>query len=263
MNRIFAPLVAVAIGMLLFGAGRASASCYHAPVYHAPAKKVAIVKEIVTPIIQQVAVPVLVPAYQFQYSPAYAYPPQAFAQTPAYQPLAAGYGVPHTQPSPVARPPMAAPPTAANQQQFQNNDIQQLARLLINEMQKQSGQQSEPVGYQDDGPPVAIVPGQQPSYPPTPYNPNPPGTGTGRPNPQSQFSGMAFAALQKNCASCHTGAGSRGDTIIFSQPGVLDSNAPFKSMHKEIAEGRMPTRSSQWQPTPEERAAMLAWLSGQ
>lgn len=85
----------------------------------------------------------------------------------------------------------------------------------------------------------------------------------GRPGPQSKYAQAALNAFSRNCASCHTGSGSKGDMVMFTQQDVFNPDAPFGSMLKEIERQHMPPKSSQWQPTPEERNVMVAFLKGQ
>ncbi len=113
-----------------------------------------------------------------------------------------------------------------------------------------------PGGYPTTAPPP--VPAGPPAYPPTAAAPQ-----SGRPLPNSVYAVNAIAALSRNCAYCHTGGGARGDTVIFLQPGILNPDAPFRSMEREMQAGRMPPRTSQFRPSPDEYATVMAWLSGQ
>jgi hypothetical protein len=115
---------------------------------------------------------------------------------------------------------------------------------------------SGPGGYPTTAPPPVAAPPA--GYPPTAAAPQ-----SGRPLPNSVYAVNAIAALSRNCAYCHTGGGSRGDTVIFLQPGILNPDAPFRSMEREMQAGRMPPRTSQFRPTPDEYATIMAWLSGQ
>jgi mono/diheme cytochrome c family protein len=229
-----------------------------------------VVKEIVKEV--PIAVPVLVPAFQFQYSPpCQVCPPGVVGQQPGYVP---GYGQPGygqpaatppgvgatppgvgtAQPVPVATPGQPAAPSS-------NDRIRELAKALLEEMQRQSG------NGPDDGPPTVYdpnAPAAPPaSTPPAPAPGSPPGVGSA---PQGmtreQAAPAAIAALNRSCASCHTGVGSKGDFTIFQQPGMLNPNAGWRSILREIDSGRMPPKSSQFRLTPEETNAIRTWLSG-
>lgn len=217
-----------------------------------------VVQQIVTPI----AVPVLIPAFQFQYAPpcftpqiavpyAAPYGGPGFAAVPGYgqqgygPPMATyggqpGYGQPGYQ-QPVGQP-------GQNQQDM----VRALAKALLEEMSRQSQTQNGPG---DAGPPAVTLPPVGAGFPTALPNQFP-----GGPNGQALAS-FAFNATVRNCAACHTGIGSKGDTIIFSQPGVLNPAAPWKTMAREVQEGRMPKRDSQWRFTPEEAQAALAWYT--
>jgi len=289
-------LVGVLAGLALF-APAANAGCgvgvvhrgpivvnstYHSPVvkYHAPVvHHDVVVKEVV----KEVAVPVLVPAFQFQYVPPACPCPQPAPVAPL--PPVGGYGAPqappgygqgygHTPP-PAAAPPVfghgyAAPPQPGVGAGLDNQArIRELAKALLEEMQRQSAQGD------DQGPPVVSDPYGSPSPAPAtppvhqlapatpPVHQPAPAPGQAGPNPNSQWGGVAFAALQRNCAACHTGIGSKGDYQLFSQPGALNPEASLKLALSEIESGRMPPRSSQYRPTPEEVTAIRNWLSGQ
>jgi len=236
-----------------------------------------IVKEVVTP----VAVPVLVPAFQFQYSPPCVTP--GYAAAPAYgvphgagyaQPgYSAGYGAQGYAGAPgygQGVPPMAQPgyqqgaaPQPGQPGESQQDMVRALAKALLEEMSRQSQAQAPAGGPPDAGPPAAPAPVGGPN--PAPANPNPfptalPNQFPAGPNGQA-LATFAYNATIKNCAACHTGIGSKGDTIIFSQPGVLNPAAPWKTMAKEVQEGRMPSRDSQYRLTPEEAQAILAWYT--
>lgn len=256
------------------------------PVYHNPVvvvKKEVVAHEVVTPIAVPVALPVVVPAFTYQYvppcnavAPPVAFPGVGTPGIPGYghgyqMPTAGGYGAPPAAPQyngPYQQPPQAPQPVLPGQGK---DSIKELARLLLEEMRRQD---AGPAAPGDDGPPMAVYPGGNTppvgntppanggAFPP-PTVPTPASNTTGgRPNPQSPFAQAAINALARNCASCHTGPGSKGDTVIFSQLNVLDPNAPFRTMLNEINSGRMPPRQSQWRPSPEEIAALQAWLSG-
>jgi hypothetical protein len=259
----------------------------HSSVVHSP-----VIKEVVKEV--PIAVPVLVPAFQFQYTPPAAVPVvpavpgygqpgygQPAYQQPGYgQPAypQPGYGQPVPgQPTPVATPPGHNPNPVVNSQ----DRIRELAKALLEEMQRQSG-------GPDDGPPAVLDPNAPPppqgppqgnpqgppvtpppqgTPPPAGTNPGtppgvPPGVPSGPKISREQAAPFAIAALNRNCAACHTGAGSKGDQVIFSQPGVLNPDASWRSIIREVESGRMPPRSSQYRITQEEVAALRAWLQG-
>lgn len=246
------------------------APVYSTPVYKAPVATPVYVKEVVT------AVPVLVPAYQFQYVPpacqqcptpsAQVQAPQhpgyipgygqnmnpGYGQAPAYgQPPAPGYG----------QAPGGPPVASFGANDFTDDRIRLLARALLDEMQRQANED------QDGGPPVASDPYGTPA-PPVPPVAGPP-TGNVPPapaprpgDPTHPAAGVAYAALLKNCAACHTGPGSKGDYQLFSQPNSLNPQANLSLALDEVASGRMPPRSSQFRLTPDEVQALRAWLGG-
>lgn len=222
---------------------------YHQPTYYPPQKTKVVYEKVVETV--PVPVPVIVPAFSFQYSPPCVPAPQKQM-------------------------------TAADN----NAQLREFAKVLVEEIRRGQSTQGTPPAVPgavgDDGPPTLSdgnaptqpVPVQQPVQSPVaqpvPTQPptQPPGGGgnppaAGGPNPQSKYAQLALSAFKRNCATCHTGIGSEGDAVIFSQPGVLNPNAPWKSMLKEIQRGHMPPKKSTWQPTPDETASMIAWLSGQ
>jgi hypothetical protein len=252
----------------------------HGPIYTPPAAvvvkdHVAVVKDVIVKEVP-IAVPVLVPAFQFQYQP------PCYAPPIAVPPPVAGYGAGYGQQPQYGNNPNAYGngPPAANYGQPPSaipNDkdkIRELAKALLEEIQRQSNDDGGPPvvnGGAPAGNPPAGQPTGNPPGVPTGTPPGvPPGVPTGNPtgNPPGVPKGMtaeqaaplAIAALQRNCASCHTGMGSKGDTIIFSQPGVLDPNAPWRAMKREIESGRMPPKQSQFRPTPDELQALRIWL---
>lgn len=254
-------------------------------IIHEP---IAVVKEVVVPI----AVPVFVPAFQFQYQPTYvgapygpAYSPPMQGQ-PNYSPGFAGYtpgyvnngyvgqgynqpynqqGYGYGQPSygfPIQQPMQHGP--------IDNQDsIRQLAKALLDEMARQSS-----VNPNDQGPPMAQPPIGTPPVGPPPVGPPPVGTPvpvkTGNPPglPQAPIispdaaAPYAIAALQQNCSACHTGPASKGEFIIFAQPGLFSPGLSWRTIIREIEAGRMPPRYSQYRITPDQIAAVRAWLSG-
>lgn len=226
----------------------------HAPtIVHTP-----IIKEIVTPI----AVPVLIPAYQFQYSPPCVTPgfaaPHVGYQQPqqqqGYQQYQQQGYQQYQQGNSQQVPPQCIQPGQPGQNQQEM--VRVLAKALLEEMSRQS-QTQVPGGPPDTGPPAAL--------PLLSTNPNP--FPTALPNQFTPgqnglaLANFAFNTTVRNCAACHTGIGSKGDTIIFSQPGVLNPAAPWKTMAKEVQEGRMPRRDSQYRLSPDEGQAILAWYT--
>ena len=225
-----------------------------------------IVERIITPI----AVPILIPAFQFQYAPSCVTPSFAapyggpgFAAVPGYghqgyghqgyghqgyghqgygPPMATysgqpSYGQPYQQPGYGQQTPYQQP--VGQPGQNQQDMVKALAKALLEEMSRQSQAQNGPG---DGGPPPATLPPVgNPGFP--------------------SLANFAFNATIKNCAACHTGIGSKGDTMIFSQPGILNPAAPWKTMAREVSEGRMPKRDSQWQFTQEEAQAVLIWYA--
>ncbi len=195
-------------------------------------KEVVAIKEI------PVAVPVIVPAFTFQYSPPCYAPPAAAA--PAATPT---HPVGHSVPG-GSIPVGAADPGSKDK-------IRELAKALLEEMSRQS----DPGG---DGPPVASGP-LVGSHPVVPGGGLP---GGGSQITKDQAAPFAIAALQRNCAACHTGNASKGDFVLFSQPGVFNPQASFRSAMREIEAGRMPPRSSQYRLTQEEANYARIWLGG-
>jgi len=176
---------------------------------------------------------------------------------PSYAPPVQ-YNGPYQQPVAQPQPVM---PGADNG----NAKLKELAKLLLEEMRRQDAIDN---GGTDDGPPMAIYPGAQapvtpPVTPPVGGPTNPPvGNLGGRPNPQSPFAQPAINALAKNCMNCHTGPGSKGEVVIFSQLNQLNPDAPFRSMLSEIKGGRMPPRQSNFALTQQEYQVITAWLEG-
>ena len=295
-------LIVGAIAALLFSTGVSNAqSCgtvivkrpfvhHQTPVVVTP--PVAVVEKVITPI----AVPVFVPAFQFQYHPPYvaapfapAYaPPLAFGtnpvggQPPGYgSPLAPvapvvgqpgvpygnGYGQPLAQPGygqPYAQPGYGQPQPGMGPINGQDK-IRELAKALLDEMQRQAGPPPGPGQTgPDQGPPVVPTPGASPGTPvgPPPKTGVPPGLPSAAPMSPEAAAPYAIAALQQNCSACHTGPASKGDFIMFAQPGLFNQQIPWRSIVREIDAGRMPPTYSQFRITPEQAAAVRAWLSG-
>jgi hypothetical protein len=226
------------------------------------------------------AYPVLVPAFQFQYVPqAYATIPVVPVAgypvaTPIVQPV--GYGAPpvngigHT---PLTYQQQAMAAAAASGQYGQPNGngnggngngyglnnkdkIRELAKALLEEMNRMSND-----GPVDSGPPV--VPGTQPQYPQVPQQPVgqnsffPPPQ---QPQPNANLTRFAIAAMQRTCAQCHTGVGSKGDMVLFTQPGLINQQANWKKIKEEVASGRMPPKDVHFQLAPQERQGITEWL---
>jgi len=183
------------------------------------------------------------------------------------------------------QPPMPAAASSVNCN-FTQEQIKQLAAQVLAEMQRQSqgGPDSGPPPVSGIAPPAGTMPAapqsgtpggypavqpppqpppQQPPQQPQNYPPTNVAPQSGKPAANSPFAMPAIAALSRNCAYCHTGGGARGDTVIFTQPGILNPDAPFRSMEREMQAGRMPPRNSQFRPSPEEYNIIMAWLSGQ
>ena len=246
-----------------------TSSCY-TPCYN-PVVAVPVVA-----LVPVLAYPVLVPAYQFQYVPqTYAptvpvvpvtgYP----VATPIIQPVIAGYGQPpiaYGQPGQPAMPAYGQPgqpaygqPGQPAQQNFGLNNkdkIRELAKALLEEMNKMA--ENAPV---DSGPPT--VPGTQSQQPPLGQSPpqQPP---LGQSPPQQPDNGLAQVALnamQRTCAQCHTGVGSKGSTIIFTQPGYINKQVNWKKIKDEIVSSRMPPKDVSFQFSPQEKGTIIQWLT--
>jgi len=201
-------------------------------------------------VVREVAVPVIVPAYTFQYQPPCAVPvmPAAASATPVHN--------------------VAASPVIPQSSDNQDDRMRALAKALIEEMQRQA--------ETENGPPVAIDPSTQNLQP---QNPNPvsnPGLPPGinpRPNqkinaPQAskmtreQAAPIAMGALNRNCAACHTGRGAEGETQIFLQPNLFNPDVSWRSIRNQVERRRMPPTHSQFRLNNEEYDAVLAWLDG-
>lgn len=131
---------------------------------------------------------------------------------------------------------------------LRKEDIREIVRQVIEESRR-----SDP---EDDGPPVNTTPIRKT---PIQYIQQEEPI---RPNPRSAFAQSAVNALHRNCATCHTGFASKGDAVIFSSGTVLNDNAPFVSMLKEIRTGHMPPKHTGLKPTDQEVNVMVAWLEG-
>lgn len=203
--------------------------------------------EIITPVAVPVAVPVVVPAFTYQYVPPVGFQAGMGHYTYGGQPTMPGmpqYHGPYQQPA----QPQPSFPGAFNS----NDKLRELAKLLLEEMRRQDAAAANG----DDGPPMAVYPN-----PNVGTNPQPPAN-FGRPNPQSPLAQPSVNALARNCMQCHTGPGSKGDVIIFSQHNLLNPDAPFKSMLTEVEAGRMPPKQSNYKMTDEERQTLREWLNG-
>lgn len=233
--------------------GRVFRSCTPCISHCAPFAPVVVVKEFV-PVL---AYPVLVPAFQFQYVP------QVYAPTIPVVPVT-GYPIanpivqpvaPYGQPVGYGVPGQAAMPASpygqyANGSYGLNNKdkIRELAKALLEEMSRMSEN-----GPADSGPPV--VPGTQPPQPvgQAPFFPQPQ-----QPQPNAQF---AIAAMQRTCAQCHTGVGSKNDMVIFTQPGVLNQQVNWKKIKEEVGSGRMPPKDVHFHLAPQEKQNIIQWLT--
>lgn len=210
------------------------------------------------------AYPILVPAYQFQYvPPAFAAPTVPVipvtgypVATPIIQPvLPLPYGIGGVQPTYPMQPTPQYPPNVSVAPNvaappISKDKIRELARAIIEEMARQA--------ESDNGPPAVPgtpVPQPQQSQPPQPQQPQ-------TPNP-SLVAQLAVSALNRACYACHTGVGSRKDTVIFTQPGLLNQNANWSAIKAEVKSGRMPPKDQQYKLTPQERGAIVEWLTAQ
>src|SRR5262249_39726071 len=89
----------------------------------------------------------------------------------------------------------------------------------------------------------------------------PPMPETPRPEVQQpQVDSRALAALNRNCAMCHTGARAKGKTQIFLSPGVLNPNAPKPETAEALTPGKMPPMNRP-RPSADEVAALKQWLA--
>jgi hypothetical protein len=252
-NKFLGLITCLTIGSSAYGQCR---TFYPSVPVHHYSPPVIVKKEIVKEIITPVAVPVIVPAFTFQYAP-----PCVSAIAPAAHQAGAvahagaapapvanpGYAQGHAANPGYTTPPPASAPFAANS----NDKIRDLAKALLEEMNKQGTNE-------DSGPPVASGPLVPPSSPLPPGNPNLPTSGVSR----EQFAPSAMAALQRNCAACHTGNGAKGDFVLFTQPNVFNNAVSMRSILKEVDSGRMPPRSSQYRLSLEEVNHIRGWLSG-
>lgn len=277
VNKIFG-LIGLTVTVLLLSAGSIFAQCgviRRGPIFHNSCATPVITKVVATPVVAvtpvAVAVPVLVPAFQFQYAPPCAVPvPVGYAGQPGIVP--GNYGQPVVnqgmgyaqQPgyspgyNPQSQQGYGPPPVAQQPAPIVNNQdkIRELARALLEEMQRQQPG--------DDGPPA--VPGANTGSPPGVPSGNPSGNPPGLPTASvispEQAAPIAIAALQQNCASCHTGPSSKGEFVMFAQPGLFSQNVPWRSIIREIDAGRMPPNYSQFRLSPQQAGAIRDWLRG-
>src|SRR5581483_10765261 len=127
----------------------------------------------------------------------------------------------------------------------------ELAKALLEEMTRMAEN-----GPADNGPPV--VPGTQPfQQPPNQPFQQPPN----QPPPGNNLAQVAIAAMGRSCSYCHTGVGSKADMVIFSQPGLLNQQVNWKKIKDEISTGRMPPKDSNFQISPQEKTAIIQWLT--
>jgi hypothetical protein len=232
-------LIVLACAFLTLAVGQTHAQCRvrfcNTPVVATPV----IVQERIVEL--PIAYPVLVPAFQFQYSPpCYAAP--AAVQAPC-QPV-------YQQTTSVVYP-------QGHQQQGGNmyanqgsqQEIAKLAKALLEEMRRQSDQEQN-----GDGPPTVFDP-SAPSGQPLPPVFQPQAEMT-----RDQAAPLALSALGRACAQCHTGIGSKKDVVIFTQPGLFNPSAPLAAMRREIEAGRMPPQYHNYRLTPSELQALNIWL---
>jgi hypothetical protein len=225
---------------------RGNTVCTPAPVVVTKPHHDVVATEIITPVAVPVAVPIVVPAFTYQYVPPVGVQPGFGYHSYGGQPTMPGmpqYHGPYQQPA----QPQPSFPGAFNS----NDKLRELAKLLLEEMRRQDAA----ANGEDDGPPMAIYPA-----PTNTGNPQPPLAS--RPNPRSPLAQPSINALARNCMSCHTGPGSKGDVVIFNQHNVLNPDAPFKSMLSEVEAGRMPPKQSNYKITDEERQYLREWLNG-
>lgn len=282
MNVKIFGLIGLIVMAFLLSAESVFAQCgviRRGPIFHNSCATPVITKVIETPVVAvtpvAVAVPVLVPAFQFQYAPPCAVPvPVGYTGQPGIVPGSYGQPVVNQGMGYAQQPPgyspgynpqpqqgYGPPPVAQQPAPIVNNQdkIRELARALLEEMQRQQPG--------DDGPPA--VPGAN-----TPPNPgdippgvpsktgNPPGLPTASTISPEQAAPIAIAALQQNCASCHTGPSSKGEFVMFAQPGLFSQNVPWRSIIREIDAGRMPPNYSQFRLSPQQAGAIRDWLRG-
>lgn len=178
----------------------------YSPTYQYPVREV-IVKDTIIP----VAVPVLVPAFQFQYTAPCATP---IVAAPGFAGTHAVPGVTPVIPGVSPMQPVSVGPGgfgAINDQE----KIRLLAKALLEEMSKQADG--------DNGPPVALSGG--PVTPPV----------------SGSFN--RFQVLNARCASCHTGPSSKGGVQIFTAPGQFNPVVDRQRLIRAVEDGRMPPQA--------------------
>lgn len=259
MKCIYAALISVIIGLGWANVATAQNCSSHRPVrynptvftysntYQYPVKEV-VVKEnvIVKDVIVPVAVPVLIPAFQFQYvapcaSPVAAQVVPQIQGAPVANPFPVGQQMQPMTGSPYSAAPASAPAPATSEQQR----IRQLARALLLEMSRQEESPSE-----DDGPPMAI--GEFIAQPVQRQQP-------------AQNAGNWLQVLSNRCARCHTGAKAASGIQIFTAPGQFNPSVDRQRLISAIEGGRMPLAGSPEAASamsPQEIAIVRAGLSG-
>jgi hypothetical protein len=154
--------------------------------------------------------------------------------------LIPAYQFQYVQPCATQQPTMGQPVMEPNNVMStlpnQNDKIKELAKALIEEMSRQSSE-----GVNDDGPPMAQGPMAQ---------------GFNAPSPSNQ-SNLGMIALAKNCSACHTGTASKGEMMIFSQPGVLNPNVSWGSIREVIKTAKMPPKDAQFRLSIDEATAII------
>ncbi len=179
---------------------------YYRPYNFAPhveIKKEVIIEQVITP----VAIPVLVPAFQFQYVPP---PCQQNMGNQGYAPQNTGYPG-----SPQGYPPQVPQPTAAVNNVSDDARIRRLIRQVIREELKNAMNGTPPPNDQDDGPP-APVSGQQQSL-------------------------NYVSILGGRCSTCHTAGNLKGNNfVMFTSPGVFNNSADKRAIVKAMESGEMP-----------------------
>jgi len=244
-------LGAIAFVAVLFSTNESNAQCRgifrRAACNVSVAPVVAVHEEVVTPVVATVAVPVFIPAFQFQYQPPYISAPYTPAYSPTVMgqpPLGVGAPLPtYGQPYYGHQPQMQASPISSQDR------IRELAKALLDEMSRQSN-------GPDNGPPSV----------PSSSTKIPPGLPTGsisQPALSPELAApYAIAALQQNCSACHTGPASKGGFVMFAQPGLFNSQVSWRSIIQEVESGRMPPNYSQYRLTTEQIVAIRSWLNG-
>jgi hypothetical protein len=110
-------------------------------------------------------------------------------------------------------------------------------------------------------PPPKVAPKPALPPPPAPANNEKP-AGPKAPDaakPKAELESMAVAAMNRNCAMCHTGAKPKGKHQIFLEGGTLNPDASKEKISKMLAEGKMPPPQRP-RPSNEDLDALQAWL---